>query len=200
MPSWLLEDNELAQITEPPPPTGLDAENQQALLLIHEAMNDAQFERGRAILGLPPHHPLPGLTTQLVDDLRQLRSSAAKNGSGTTPPGMTPSMTCPDGSTSEYGYTTATSGTSQATTSMTSPQPDHHLDRPKPSPADVVAALITGSSIAPTIAAPHAESPSWGIIEENAQPIRSGSLRPRLLSPMEMQGITTPTPRPFEWP
>ncbi|PCH35485.1 hypothetical protein WOLCODRAFT_156183 [Wolfiporia cocos MD-104 SS10] len=200
MPSWLLEDDELARITEPPPPTGLDAENQRALLLIHEAANDAQFERGQAVLGLPPRHPLPGLTTRLVDDLHQLRSSAVRNGSETTPPGTTPFTPCPDGSANRYGSTTTISGTSQETTSATSPQPDHHLDPPKPSPVDAAAAPIIGSSTALTIAAPRAELPSRGIDEESAHPIRSGSLRPRLLSPMEMQGTTTPIPRPFEWP
>ncbi|PCH44000.1 hypothetical protein WOLCODRAFT_159402 [Wolfiporia cocos MD-104 SS10] len=200
MPPWLLEDDELARIAEPPLTTGLDVENQQVLLLIHEAENDVQFEQGRVLLGLPPRHPLVGLTTRLVEDLHRLRSSVGRSGSGATPGGTTPSTACPDGSTSESGHTIITNDTNQASTSATSPLPDPRLDPPKPSPAEGAAAPITGSSTAPTIAAPHAEYPNQAIDEGNAPRIRYGSRLRCPLSPMEMQGITTLTQRPFEWP
>ncbi|PCH35142.1 hypothetical protein WOLCODRAFT_155818 [Wolfiporia cocos MD-104 SS10] len=188
MPSWLLEDDELARITEL-----YDFMEYRSLVsndaphATSSAANNAQFERGRAILGLPPCLPLPQLTTRLVDDLHQLRSSAERSGSGATQAGTIPSTVYPDGSESAYGSSTTTSGTSPATTSTMFPQPNHHLDLQNPIPVKGAAAPITGSSTAPTTTAPRVGYPSLDTARENACPTSSGSLCPHLLSPMEMQ-------------
>ncbi|PCH37259.1 hypothetical protein WOLCODRAFT_157965 [Wolfiporia cocos MD-104 SS10] len=153
----------------------LNLENQRTLLRIHKMMNDAQFERGQAMIGLPPCWPLHLLATDLVTDLHQLRSSARRSGSEVVMDGTSPSTNYPTGSENASGPITTDSSMNQESISTMSPQHDHHLDPPPKNPVIIAVAPGTGSSTAPIIDAPPAEYPSLDIKSANAPPIRYGS-------------------------